>query len=251
MTASSEAPRAPAATWWRAEVRQLYPAALDPVEPADVYGDLPSAPGRPAVRLNMIASADGGAQLGGVSGGLGGPADAALFRRLRAMADIVLVAAGTLRAEHYGPADVPIAVVTRSLRLDWSGHFFRDQRARPLIVTVATAPAAELARAAEVAEVVLAGERDVDLAQALDALGRRGHANVLAEGGPTLNAELVAAGLLDELCLTLSPALLGGAGVKRILDGTPLPELARLELRSLCEEDGFLFLRYRPAGAGP
>ena len=231
-------------------MRQLHPVAIDEIDPADVYGELPSVPGRPAVRLNMIASADGGAQLGGVSGGLGGPADAALFRRLRAMADIVLVAAGTLRAEHYGPDDVPIAVLTRSARLDWSGHFFRDQRARPLVLTVAAAPAAELARAAEVAEVVIAGERDVDLAEALAALGRRGHASVLAEGGPTLNAELAAAGLIDELCLTVSPALVGGSAVKRILHGTELAGLARLELRSVCEQDGFLFLRYRPGPAG-
>jgi riboflavin biosynthesis pyrimidine reductase len=96
-----------------------------------------------------------------------------------------------------------------------------------------------------VAEVVVAGDRDVDLAVALDALGGRGHRAVLAEGGPTLNAQLAAAGLLDELCLSLSPRLVGGAG-KRILDGLEVPGTTPLRLCSVCEQDGFLFLRYRP-----
>ena len=113
------------------------------------------------------------------------------------------------------------------------------------MVTVAAAPPEALARAAEVAEVIVAGDRDVDLALALSALGDRGHRAVLAEGGPTLSAQLAAAGVLDELCLTLSPRLVGGAA-KRILDGPPLPGTPPLLLCSVCEQDGFLFLRYRP-----
>jgi riboflavin biosynthesis pyrimidine reductase len=225
-------------------MRQLLPTPVDPVDPLAVYGDLPAAPGRPAVRLNMIASVDGATTLAGVSGGLGGRADQALFAVLRSLADVVLVAAGTVRAEGYGPSSTPVAVVSRSLRLDWAAPFFTDQLARPLVVTVAGAPPDRLARAAEVAEVLVAGERDVDLAAALAALGERGHRAVLAEGGPTLNGQLAQAGLLDELCLTLSPRLVGG-DAKRILDGPPLPAAAGLRLCSLCEQDQFLFLRYR------
>jgi riboflavin biosynthesis pyrimidine reductase len=193
----------------------------------------------------MIASVDGATTVAGVSGGLGGSADHDLFMLLRSLADVVLVAAGTVRAEGYGPSRVPVAVVTRSCRLDWEAPFFTSPIARPMVVTVAGAPPAALARAAEVAEVVVAGDRDVDLAVALDALGGRGHRAVLAEGGPTLNAQLAAAGLLDELCLSLSPRLVGGAA-KRILDGLPVPGPAPLRLGSVCEQDGFLFLRYRP-----
>jgi riboflavin biosynthesis pyrimidine reductase len=156
----------------------------------------------------------------------------------------VLVAAGTVRAERYGPSAVPVAVVTRSCRLDWDSRFFTAQDARPLVVTVATAPAAARARAAEVADLVIAGEHDVDLAAAVGALGARGFQAVLCEGGPTLNAQLAAAGLLDELCLTLSPLLVGG-DAKRLLAGPPLPGPPALRLASACEEDGFLFLRYR------
>src|SRR5919198_5542311 len=148
-------------------MRQLLPTPVDPVDPMAVYGDLPVAPGRPVVRMNMIASVDGATTLAGVSGGLGGRADHALFAVLRSLADVVLVAAGTVRAEGYGPSTVPVAVVSRSLRLDWERPFFAAQLARPVVVTVAAAPADARARAAEAADVVVAGEHDVDLAAAL------------------------------------------------------------------------------------
>jgi len=225
-------------------VRQLLPTFVDPVDPVAVYADPPVAAGRPGVRFNMIASVDGATAVDGVAGGLGGEADRALFALLRRLADVVLVAAGTVRAEGYGPSPVPIAVVTRSCRLDWDSRFFTAQVARPVVVTVATAPAKARARAAEVADVVVAGERDVDLARALDALGARGWRAVLCEGGPTLNGQLAAAGLLDELCLTLSPCLVGG-DAKRLLAGPLLPGPPTLTLASACEEDGFLFLRFR------
>jgi len=225
-------------------VRQLLPTFVDPVDPVAVYADPPVAAGRPGVRFNMIASVDGATAVDGVAGGLGGEADRALFALLRRLADVVLVAAGTVRAEGYGPSPVPIAVVTRSCRLDWDSRFFTAQVARPVVVTVATAPAEARARAAEVADVVVAGERDVDLARALDALGARGWRAVLCEGGPTLNGQLAAAGLLDELCLTLSPCLVGG-DAKRLLAGPLLPGPPTLTLASACEEDGFLFLRFR------
>jgi riboflavin biosynthesis pyrimidine reductase len=229
-------------------MRQLLPTYADRVDPLDVYRDLPPAGSRPAVRLNMIASLDGATAVAGRAGGLGGRADRELFLQLRTLADVVLVAAGTVRAEGYGPgpATVPIAVVSRTCRLDWASPFFTRATARPIVLTVAGAPAPLRERAAEVADVVVAGEQDVDLTAALDALGARGLRNVLAEGGPTLNGQLADAGLLDELCLTLSPLLVGG-DAKRVLAGPTLPDPRELRLRSACEQDGFLFLRYRAA----
>jgi hypothetical protein len=112
-------------------MRQLLPTPVDPVDPMAVYGDLPTAAGRPAVRLNMIASVDGATTLAGVSGGLGGRADHALFAVLRSLADVVLVAAGTVWAERYGPSARPRDVVSRSLRLDWDARFFTAPVARP------------------------------------------------------------------------------------------------------------------------
>ena len=114
-------------------MRQLFPSPVGPVVPADVYGDPPrTGPGgRPGVRLNMIASVDGATTVAGVSGGLGGGADHELFALLRSLADVVLVAEGTVRAEGYGPSRVPVAVVTRSCRLDWESPFFTAPVARP------------------------------------------------------------------------------------------------------------------------
>jgi riboflavin biosynthesis pyrimidine reductase len=226
-------------------MRQLLPFHCDPVNLAELYSDMPLTGARSTVRLNMIASIDGATAVAGLSGGLGGPADQALFAVLRSQADVVLVAAGTLRAERYGPSKVPVAVISRSCRLDWDSPFFTAPIARPIVVTVGEAPALERKKAAGLADVIIAGDRDVDIAAALGALAERGYLRVLAEGGPTLNGQLAAAGLLDELCLTVSP-LLAGSDAKRILAGPALMSGSGWRLRSLCEQDGFLFLRYRP-----
>jgi riboflavin biosynthesis pyrimidine reductase len=231
-------------------MRQLLPHPVDPVDPVEVYADLPTAEGRPAVRLNMIASVDGAITVGGVSGPLGGTGDHRVFTTMRSCADAVLVAAGTVRAEGYGPAPVPLVIVTRSCRLDLDAPLFTKAPVRPVVVTVAAAPRDRRERAADVADVLVAGEQDVDLPSTLCELGHRGHTAVLAEGGPTLNAQLARTDLIDELCLTVSPVLASGdAG--RILSGPPLPTARRLAPVSVCEEDGFLFLRLRPSCDDP
>ncbi len=241
----------------------LFPEAVDDVDPAAVYADMPHNDHRPAVRLNMIVSVDGGTSWNGVSGALGGPADKALFTVLRSLADMVLVASATMRDEHYGPAvlapeiqdarrkrgqsAVPrIAVVSRACQFDWSAPFFTAATERPIVLTVSSAPEAQRTRAAEVAEVIVAGVDDVDFDHAIAELGARGARSVLAEGGPTLNGQLAKAGLLDELCVTLAPLLASG-DAKRIIAGSTLEALAPLQLCSICEDGDYLFLRYRPS----
>jgi riboflavin biosynthesis pyrimidine reductase len=246
-------------------MRMLFPRAVEEVDPLTVYGDVPRNDGRPSVRLNMIVSVDGGTSWNGVSGALGGPADKALFGALRSLADVVLVASATMRGEHYGPAVlapkiqdarrergqtlVPrIAVVSRTCQFDWDTPFFTAATERPIVLTVSSAPKAARTRAAEVADVIVAGEHDVEFPFAVGELGSRGAESVLAEGGPTLNGELARAGLLDELCVTLSPLLASG-DAKRIIAGSTLDALEPLALCSICEEDDYLFLRYRPRPA--
>ena len=197
-------------------MRLLFPEPVNEIDLATVYGDMPHHDLRPAVRLNMIVSVDGGTSWNGVSGALGGAADKALFSVLRSLTDVVLVASATMRAEHYGPAmlaptiqdarrrrgqsPVPrIAVVSRTCQFDWSTPFFTAAMERPIVFTVSSAAEEDRVRAADVAEVIIAGEEDVDLTQAVAELGSRGATNVLAEGGPTLNGQLARAGLLDEL----------------------------------------------------
>lgn len=232
-------------------MRSLFPFRADEVDVSTVYDVARPVPdGRPWVLANMVTSLDGTATVEGASGGLSSPADKALFLYLRSLADVVVVAAGTVRAEHYGPVrgpdPVPIAVVTKSLDLDLDTPFFTEAVARPIVLTGAASDEARRAEVAAVADVVLAGEDRVDLPVAFAELARRGYRVALCEGGPTLLAGVVAAELLDELCLTLAPLLVAGAGL-RILRGGVLDEPARLPLASVLEDDGSLFLRYARA----
>src|SRR5262249_50608391 len=206
-----------------------------------------------------------GTSWNGVSGALGGPADKELFSVLRSLTDVVLVASGTMRAEHYGPSILPapvrdarvargqtpvppIAVVSSSCRFDWASPFFTEAAQRPYIITIASADPPSREQADKVAEVIVAGDQTVDLRRAVAELGKRGARSILAEGGPTLNGELAKEGLLDELCVTLAPLLASG-DAKRLISGSTLAELAQLRVRSICEQADYLFLRYRPAGA--
>jgi 5-amino-6-(5-phosphoribosylamino)uracil reductase len=93
--------------------------------------------------------------------------------------------------------------------------------------------------------VLIAGEgAAVDPARAVRALADRGLTRLLSEGGPRLLGQLVAAGVLDELCLTVSPMLTAG-DAQRIAGGPSVAVPRRFELVSLLEEAGFLFSRYR------
>jgi riboflavin biosynthesis pyrimidine reductase len=247
-------------------MRRLLPQPAEDVTPAEAYADGPSATGRPAVRVNMVASLDGAITVEGRSGDLGGDADWRVFMTLRGLADVILVGAGTVRNEGYGPprlkdevqaarrergqARLPrIAVVSRSLTLDWDSRFFADapDDARPLVVTCASAPEDGRRRAAEVADVVVAGGDDVDVGDALARLGEEGVASVLCEGGPTLNRALAADGLLDELCLTVSPLLVGGAGPRMLAGAAPAQRGVPMRLHAAYEDEGFIFLRHRAA----
>jgi riboflavin biosynthesis pyrimidine reductase len=194
-------------------------------------------PEGPWVRANMIVSVDGAATRGGLSGALGNEADRVLFHRLRELSDVVLVGAGTVRAEGYGPAKVPLAVVSRTLGFDYSSPLFQGET---ILVTTESAPG--LAEARRHAEVVVAGRNSVDHRLALELLRERGLEKVLCEGGPTLLAQLVAEGLLDELCLTVSPVLVGG-GAMRILHGPAVDR--ELTLEGMRQDGDHLFLRYR------
>ena len=245
-----------------------------PVEPADVeaaYVDLACrrGPGRPYVFVNMVASADGAISVEGRTAALSTEADRFVFHYLRSVADVILVGAQTVRAERYGPPRISderqterkergqdpvprIAIVTGSLDLDWSSRLFAESPTRPIVLTTTDAPAERLADARRVADVVQAGERRVDLPAALVELGRQGIGSVLCEGGPTLNGVLAAGDLIDELCLTVSPVLVGGDVATGLLGHVRLPDLVPMSVVHVLEEDGDLFLRYRrKASASP
>jgi riboflavin biosynthesis pyrimidine reductase len=226
-----------------------------------------STAARPWVRANMIASADGAAWLGGRAGGLSGAADRMVFAALRSMADVILVGAGTARAERYRPvrdtevwsrlrrgrtATPPIAVLSRELALDLQAPLLAaaPPHARTIVLTTEAAPADRRAAAARHAEVIVTGDDLVTAAAAMDALAARGLTRVLAEGGPRMLGRIAAETLLDEICLTFSPMLVGGdAG--RILAATAWPGApARLTLAHVLEDEGHLLCRYLLAEPG-
>lgn len=223
-----------------------------PEELAQHYGDVPDG-----VRVNMILSLDGAATFAGLAGPLSNACDHNLLLALRGYADVVLVGAGTVRAERYGPVRLspeqralrrerwgitdipPVAVVTRTGELPAS--LFAEASQRPLLVTTA-----ELARTRrdlrQRADLLLAGETEVDLKAAVERLRARGFHRILCEGGPTLLDELVAADLVDEMCLTVSPTLAAERSASR--PGAPLAVPARMTLRHAITEGDYVYLRY-------
>jgi riboflavin biosynthesis pyrimidine reductase len=217
------------------------------------------------LRLVMIASIDGAASVAGASAGLQTPGDNRVFAVLRDLCDVILVASGTAQAEGYEP-DVPsaarqelrhslgypriprIAVVTRSVDLDPGSPLIRaaPPQARTLVIThAASDPAKRDALASAGAEIVIAGDREVDLNAARKSLLDRGLRRIACEGGPHLLASVLAAGAADELCMTVSPKVVG-PGPGRISAGTQWPGTPiGATLTALLEEDGALFARYR------
>ena len=210
---------------------------------------------------HMVAGLDGTAAVGGRVGSLSTAPDQALFRRMRQIADIVLVGAETVRREGYGSvgldddaqkqrrrlgqsATPPIALVSRSLAFDWNAKVFADapDDARTHLITCEAADPGRRAEAEQYAEVIVAGDDRVEPAAAMRALADHGSRVVLCEGGPTWLGELVAADRLDELCLSVAP----------LMGGDPLPVsvtppgagLAQFELKGAMAEDDTLFLRY-------
>lgn len=213
------------------------------------------------VLANMVAGLTGSTSVDGRVGALSTGEDARLFVSLRAVADVVLVGAETVRRERYGPVQLDaelverrrdagraaaprLALVSRSLIFDWTIPMFASSSsaARPMIITCAAASPAARAEASRHAEIVLAGDDQVDLGAAVAALAAAGLPVVLCEGGPQVLGGLVGLDLLDELCLSVAP-LAGGDGLP-VVTGPPLPLRAFRLRSSLLAEDGSLLLRY-------
>jgi riboflavin-specific deaminase-like protein len=215
---------------------------------------------RPFVAINFAVTVDGRATIGGVSGPIGSEADTAMLAGLRTRFDAVMIGAGTMRAERYGrpvasqerrerreridlDPDPLMVIVSGGLDLPWDAPLFTEG-GKVLVFTAAAGE--EKPPETETSVSVVRHEGAVDLVAALRHLSEEhGVRAVLSEGGPRLHAEMQALGLVDELFLTTSPKLAGGAA-PRILEGE-LPEVEPLELAWLLEEDGELFARYRRA----
>ncbi|MDT7782141.1 MAG: hypothetical protein QOF58_560 [Pseudonocardiales bacterium] len=204
---------------------------------------LESLYGYPADRTwviaNFVSSVDGAVSVDGRSAGLGSPADKQIFTLGRALADVVMVGAGTVLIEGYRPsAKLPIAVVTARGTLTTDLPLFSDPSVRPIVITCASARLPSLP-----ADVIVAGETEVDLELAVAELASRGLHKINLEGGPKLFGSMIAAGLVDAVNLTMSPLLAVGDST-RIAHGTVIPPVD-LELASVLRADDVLLLRYQ------
>src|SRR3954469_21076206 len=230
------------------------PAELDDAGLIEAY----RVPHGGPLRVNFIASLDGAVTVEGRSGGLGSPGDRTVFNVLRALTDVVLVGHGTASAEGYGPvtaasavgrlrpsqgrpATVPIAVVSKRASLDPASRLVTGAISPTILVTCAASDGGRREALAAAGVVVLVcGDDEVDLPLALDRLAALGHQHVLCEGGPTLFRDALSAGVVDELDLTIAPALVGEE--HRLVSG--LGGVVRLDLQQALEEDGVLFTSY-------
>jgi riboflavin biosynthesis pyrimidine reductase len=213
-------------------------------------------------RVNFVSSIDGAVTVDGKSGGLGGDADHRVFDILRRLCDVVLVAAGTVRTEGYGPMVVgddavdarvarglkpqpTFAIVSRSLDLDPTSPIFTTAPVKPIVVTVGSSDSLTRERLATVAEVIVCGEDELDLASMVDALVERGLTRIHCEGGPTLFGALLAADLVDELCLTVSPLIASGDSARIAHSALTTPR--GMSLAGVLRSEDTLLLRYTRA----
>jgi riboflavin biosynthesis pyrimidine reductase len=194
---------------------------------------------RPLVAMNFVATLDGRATIEGRSGPIGSDADTEMLVGLRTRFDAVMIGAGTMRAERYGPLASKLVIVSGRLDLPWDAPAFTEE-GEVLVFTASETEPPETAASLE----VVRHEGAVNLREALRHLRQEhGVRSLLSEGGPHLHEQMQADGLVDDLFLTIAPKLSGGEA-PRIVEG-PLPGLVDLELAWLLEHDGELFARYR------
>ncbi|MBC8090817.1 MAG: pyrimidine reductase family protein [Pseudonocardia sp.] len=220
--------------------------------------DLPTS--RSHVRLLFVTSIDGAAEVDGRSAALSGPADKRVFRIVRDHCHGVLVGAGTVRAEGYAPAKLdpgrlelrrrrglpdypPVVIVSNRLSVEPQMPVFATSSARPVIVTSESSPPDRRRALERVADVVVSGDVEVDLADALTVLHHRGLETVLCEGGPRLAGALASDHLVDDLCLTTSPTTISGSATRMAVGPAVVPP-ARYIVRHVLVESDNLFTRY-------
>jgi riboflavin biosynthesis pyrimidine reductase len=234
------------ATSYTEPVQRLYPRDVlashaDTGSHIDVADAMSfSRNGDVSVELCMISTPDGVTDVGGRSGPLGGPVDQEVLLTLRANADVVLVGAGTVRAEHYKApvrAPLPIVAVTRSCNLDFESSLFTSGWG--MLATTVNAPPTPV-------RTFRAGEGDVDLSSIIQQLRSELNARVIhVEGGPDLNTSLLRANLVDAINLTISPCIgNGGSSIMATLTNAPPMSAQRFSITQLCRDNDYVFVRY-------
>jgi riboflavin-specific deaminase-like protein len=225
-------------------------------------------PDRPYVVANMVATADGRATLAGSTRAISSDADRALFHSLREQVDAVMAGTATIALERYGrlvrdPERVrrrvereleplPLAVTaSRSLELPAEAPLFQDPDSRIVVLTGSVTEAPSCGAELMIEHMPADGGHEIDLARGMQLLRERyAVRTLLLEGGPTLLAAMMQAGVVDELFLAIAPLAVGSGSEPAIVEGEPLPEPVSLSLVGVLEDEGFLFLRYEIGGSG-
>lgn len=198
------------------------------------------------VRVNMVSSVDGSAQgEDGVTATINNAPDKRVFHALRSYADVVVVGAGTARAENYGPAGKPLVVVSRKGEIN--ERLLEAPRGEVILATVGHAPGLAAAREALGDEnVMILGSYAMDFVALRRELAARGWTHVLGEGGPHVLHDLLTVGVVDELCLTIVPRIVGGDHLRIVQGHQPLD--VTLDPVLLLEEEGTLIGRWLVKG---
>ena len=223
-------------------LHRLLPQPFEPVTVASAYA-MPRVPltDRPWISLSMVTSVDGSVSVDGASGALGNPNDLDVLLTLRRLSDVVIVGAGTVRGEGYGPPkqrDKRIGVVTNSGNVDLDSDLFTSGAG--FVITNDSADVDE-----DRVDVVRAGADELDITLAVTRLHTvvPGVRWVQAEGGPGFNGSLIDADIVDEIDVNFSPHIVGGDGPRLITGAGELLRDYQLD-QLLADDDGFLFARY-------
>ena len=246
-------------------MKQIFPVGIE-VDPVTVYNNDVRTPlnSRPWVLLNMVNSVDGFISVEGRAGGLSGPADKNIYQIIRGLADIILVGAGTVRTENYKAPKIPegdlakfresrgqekrprLAVVSGELDLDPGMGLFAERHLEdkpPLIYTKSESLKKKASQFTSSAEIVDFPEKELNVSRVVEDLLNKDAKIVVCEGGPNLNAHLLAAGIIDEFCLSVSPRAVGGEDPAVFLT-QPVDSPTELSLDRILVEEEFLFCRY-------
>ncbi|WP_424806556.1 pyrimidine reductase family protein [Rhodococcus sp. 27YEA15] len=223
--------------------------------------DYPADLDKPWIRVNFVSGIDGAVTIDGVSGGLGTGADRAVYTLLRELCDVVVVGAGTARSENYGGVSLdetarvrrvsaglsptpPIMVVSAGGHVDPSSRLFTETVVAPILLVGSDADPGALDRLRSAgADITSTETTNVTSADIERALAARGLRRVLCEGGPSLFGQLISDDVVDELCLTTSPLLVGGSSGRIAHSPTAAPT-PMYPAHVLTDSDGTVVVRW-------